>query len=86
MWLDRLTGEQLRQLPGEVDPGRYCTEVTGLAFNGHTPDFSGLLVDDGSQRCQHRCCRIFSEGNELLRRAFSAARSTAELCLPQPNP
>ena len=52
MWLDRLTGEQLRQLPGEVDPGRYCTEVTGLAFNGHTPDFSGLLVDDGSQRCQ----------------------------------
>lgn len=52
MWLDRLTGEQLRQLPGEVDPGRYWTEVTGLAFNGHTPDFSGLLVDDGSQRCQ----------------------------------
>lgn len=51
MWLDRLTGEQLRLLPGEVDPGRYWTEATGLAFNGHTPDFSGLLVDDDSQRC-----------------------------------
>lgn len=52
MWLDRLTGEQLRQLPGEVDPGRYWTEATGLAFNGHTQDFSGLLVDDESQRCR----------------------------------
>ncbi|MBL4835025.1 MAG: hypothetical protein JKY26_13730 [Pseudomonas sp.] len=51
MWLDRLTGEQLRQLPVEVAPGRYWTTETGLTLNGHTPDFSGLLVDDGSQRC-----------------------------------
>lgn len=51
MWLDRLTGEQLCQLPVQVDPGRYWTAAGGLTFNGHTPNFSGLLVDDDSQRC-----------------------------------
>lgn len=52
MWLDRLTGKQLQQLPAEIDSGRYWTGTTGLTFNGHTPDFSGLLVDDESQRCR----------------------------------
>jgi hypothetical protein len=52
MWLDRLTGEQLRQLPPEIAPGRYWADATGLTLNGHTPNFSGLLVDDDGQRCQ----------------------------------
>lgn len=52
MWLDRLTGEQLQQLPAQINPGRYWTTATGLTLNGHTPDFSGLLVDDESQRCR----------------------------------
>lgn len=52
MWLDRLTGEQLRTLPPLVAPGRYWTGPTGLTLNGHTPFFSGLLVDDEGQQCQ----------------------------------
>jgi hypothetical protein len=52
MWVDRLTGEQLRELPESVSPGRYWTEATRLTLNGHTPDFSGLLVDDDGQHCQ----------------------------------
>jgi len=52
MWLDRLTGAQLKTLPPQVAPGRYWAGSTGLTLNGHTPDFSGLLVDDGGQRCQ----------------------------------
>lgn len=52
MWVDRLTGEQLRELPESVSPGRYWTAATRLTLNGHTPEFSGLLVDDEGQRCQ----------------------------------
>ncbi|MGM1051029.1 MAG: hypothetical protein ACQEXO_01355 [Pseudomonadota bacterium] len=52
MWVDRLTGEQLWQLPSQIEPGRYWTAATGLMLNGHTLNFSGLLVDDESQRCQ----------------------------------
>lgn len=52
MWLDRLTGQRLRNLPEKVAPGRYWAGATGLTLNGHTPNFSGILVDDGGQRCQ----------------------------------
>jgi len=52
MWLDRFTGEQLAELPDQIVPGRYWAESTGLNFNRHTADFSGVLVDDGAQRCQ----------------------------------
>ena len=52
MWLDRLTGKQCRQLPQVVEPGRYQLAASGPAFNGHTPVFSGVLVSDGSERCQ----------------------------------
>lgn len=52
IWLDRLTGELVSQLPSQVEPGRFWAEATALTFNGHTPEFSGLLVDDESQRCQ----------------------------------
>lgn len=52
MWLDRLTGERLRQLPPLIEPGRYQVGTSSLMFNGHTPDFSGVLVGDGGGRCQ----------------------------------
>ena len=52
MWLDRLTGEQFRQLPEIVEPGRYQHTGDGPAFNGHTPVFTGVLVSDGGERCQ----------------------------------
>lgn len=52
MWLDRFTGEQLAELPDQIVPGRYWAESTGFAFSRHTANFSGVLVDDGSQRCQ----------------------------------
>jgi len=52
MWLDRFTGERLRELPSALAPGRYWAGSTGLTLNGHTLNFSGLLVDDDGQRCQ----------------------------------
>ncbi|MBN0788638.1 hypothetical protein JTM05_39005, partial [Pseudomonas aeruginosa] len=52
MWLDRLTGHELRVLPEKVAPGRYWADTTGLTLNGHTPNFSGILVGDEGQRCQ----------------------------------
>ena len=52
MWLDRLTGHELRALPETVAPGRYWADTTGLTLNGHTPNFSGILVGDEGQRCQ----------------------------------
>ncbi len=52
MWLDRLTGQELRELPEKVAPGRYWADTTGLTLNGHTPNFSGILVGDEGQRCQ----------------------------------
>ncbi len=52
MWLDRLTGEQCRQLPPVIEPGRYQLAASGPVFNGHTPAFSGVLVSDGGERCQ----------------------------------
>ena len=42
MWLDRLTGQELRELPEKVAPGRYWADTTGLTLNGHTPT-SGIL-------------------------------------------
>ena len=39
MWLDRLTGEQCRQLPPVIEPGRYQLAASGPVFNGHTPAF-----------------------------------------------
>ncbi len=30
MWLDRLTGHELRVLPEKVAPGRYWSDTTGL--------------------------------------------------------
>ena len=52
MWLDRLTGEQCRQLPPVIEQGRYQLAASGHTFNGHTPAFSGVLVSDGGERCQ----------------------------------
>lgn len=52
MWLDRLTGEQCRQLPPVIEPGRYQLAASGPVFNGHTPAFSGVLVSDGGELCQ----------------------------------
>ena len=52
MWFDRFTGEQCRQLPALIQPGRYQSVNDGPAFNGHTPVFTGVLVSDGDQRCQ----------------------------------
>lgn len=52
MWLDRLTGAQCRRLPERVESGRYQLAASGPSFNGHTPIFSGVLVDDGGERCQ----------------------------------
>src|SRR5690554_1511946 len=80
MWLDRLTGERIPQLPVQVDPGRYWTMTSGLTLNGHTQDFTGLLVDDESQRCQlGDRLRSFklplqadSAGSELLFKAIEA--------------
>lgn len=52
MWLDRLSGRQCRQLPPVIEPGRYQLATAGPTFNGHTPNFSGVLVSDGGERCQ----------------------------------
>lgn len=52
MWLDRLSGERLRQLPPLIEHGRYQVGTSNLNFNGHTPEFSGILVGDGGERCQ----------------------------------
>jgi hypothetical protein len=52
MWLDRLSGEWLPQLPPLIEHGRYQVSVSKLIFNGHTPEFSGILVGDGGERCQ----------------------------------
>ncbi|GFM49996.1 hypothetical protein PSCICE_12630 [Pseudomonas cichorii] len=52
MWLDRFTGEQCRQLPALIQSGRYQSVDGGPTFNGHTPVFTGVLVNDGDQRCQ----------------------------------
>lgn len=52
MWLDRLTGRQCRQLPPVIEPGRYQLATAGPVFNGHTQEFSGVLVSDGGERCQ----------------------------------
>lgn len=52
MWFDRFTGEQCRQLPALIQPGRYQSVDDGPAFNDHTPVFTGVLVSDGDQRCQ----------------------------------
>ncbi|CBJ80606.1 conserved hypothetical protein [Xenorhabdus bovienii str. Jollieti] len=52
MWLDRLTGETISQLPSQIEAGRYQLAVSSLVFNSHTTDFSGVLVSDGGERCQ----------------------------------
>ncbi|EJM69377.1 hypothetical protein [Pseudomonas sp. GM55] len=52
-WFDRLLGESLATLPALVDPGRFCrTGKPGVTFNGHTQLLQGILVSDGSDRCQ----------------------------------
>jgi len=71
MWLDRLTGEQFRQLPEIVEPGRYQHTGDGPAFNGHTPVFTGVLVSDGGERCQL--------GNEVHSFSLSPQAQSAEI-------
>ena len=71
MWLDRLTGEQFRQLPEIVEPGRYQHTGDGPAFNGHTPVFTGVLVSDGGERCQL--------GNEVHTFSLSPQAQSAEI-------
>jgi hypothetical protein len=46
----RVTGGRLRQLPLPIEPGRYQVGTSRLVFNGHTPDFSGVLVSDNGGR------------------------------------
>jgi len=71
MWLDRLTGEQFRQLPEIVEPCRYQHTGDGPAFNGHTPVFTGVLVSDGGERCQL--------GNEVHTFSLSPQAQSAEI-------
>lgn len=71
MWLDRLTGEQFRQLSEIVEPGRYQHAGDGPAFNGHTPVFTGVLVSDGGERCQL--------GNEVHSFSLSPQAQSAEI-------
>ena len=71
MWLDRLTGEQSRQLPEIIEPGRYQHTGNGPAFNGHTPVFTGVLVSDGGERCQL--------GNEVHSFSLSPQAQSAEI-------
>lgn len=71
MWLDRLTGEQFRQLPEIVEPGRYQHTGNGPAFNGHTPVFTGVLVSDGGERCQL--------GNEVHSFSLSPQAQSAQI-------
>ena len=50
MWLDRITGESLRVLPGEIESSRFIA-CSPIEINGHVIlKQGGLLVDDGSGR------------------------------------
>jgi hypothetical protein len=50
MWLDRITGEKVKVLPGEIEPSRFVA-CTPIDINGHvTLEKGGMLVDDGSGR------------------------------------
>lgn len=88
MWLDRLTGKQLRELPAQVVSGRYWAAATRLTLNGHTPDFSGVLVDDEGQRCQlGEQLRSFdlprlidAAGSELLSKALDTIDAASQQC------
>lgn len=88
MWLDRLTGKQLRELPSQVVSGRYWAAATRLTLNGHTPDFSGVLVDDEGQRCQlGEQLRSFdlprlidAAGAELLSKALDTIDAASQQC------
>ena len=52
-WLDRLLGARCTTLPALLDPGRFCrTGKSSVTFNSHTPLLQGILVPDGSDRCQ----------------------------------
>lgn len=52
MWCDRLTGGQHSSLPELIDSGRYAIDASGLTLNGHTANFSGVLVSDGGVSCR----------------------------------
>ena len=75
MWLDRLTGEQCRQLPPVIEPGRYQLAASGPVFNGHTPAFSGVLVSDGGERCQ-----LGSEMRSFVMPKHAQATQSDQLC------
>jgi hypothetical protein len=50
MWLDRITGESLSVLPGEIESSRFIA-CSPIEINGHVIlKQGGLLVDDGSGR------------------------------------
>lgn len=54
MWFDRLTQQELRSLPAQVESGRFQWQGNSdECLNGHTPiRTGGLLVSDGAERCQ----------------------------------
>ena len=87
MWLDRFTGEQFRQLPALIQPGRYQTVDDGPAFNGHTSVFTGVLVSDGDQRCQlgDEACtftplqKTLAAATELLSKVITTIDAEAQL-------
>ncbi len=56
MWFDRLIQKKVKELPGLVEPGRFqWFGKSSECLNGHSPiQAGGLLVGDGSGRCQLR--------------------------------
>lgn len=77
MWLDRLLGETINELPASVEPGRYCIQSSGKNFNGHTQAFSGVLVSDGSEQCQlgHDVHEFVSPNKSILSKAELFSRA-----------
>ncbi len=50
MWIDRLTGDQINELPDQIESSRYIA-VSSYTHNQHTHINSGeLLIDDGTGR------------------------------------
>jgi hypothetical protein len=51
MWVDRLTGELLDNLPETIESGRYQLKERAVRQGQAISGTSGLLIDDGSEQC-----------------------------------
>lgn len=49
MWVDRLTGDQIDQLPDVIEPGRYLDTDPASARQATDSGVRGLLVSDGTE-------------------------------------